>query len=758
MSVELLSPAGDFETALAAFDAGADAVYCGLADFSARAFAQNLTLEELESLVAFAHDRPDPKKVYVTFNTIVDSGRFDAAIEALARLEDVGPDAVIVQDIGVASAVRRHFPGLELHASTQLVAHNLEGVLALRELGFRRVVLARELSLEEIRLIASRCGALKTAEDGRPETELECFIHGALCYSISGLCLFGAMERRRSGNRGQCPYCCRQGYEREDGSQFYPFSMKDLRLGGDARRLADAGVSSLKIEGRMKSPLYVASTTRYYRQLLGGAVGGARVSVSDLETVFSRHTTKLYFDGRGASPVDSGSPGHVGAPTGTVKKVTRDREGNAWLRFHTLRPLEKHDGLQFDATDENGRRLGTGISEMRLAISRSPVFEAGAGEDVEVLVQDEALAEALRPGMPIYCSMSNAVKRMFPPCAFRPSEHAGGTPVDVSVSISADGIECRAKAWESVEVGCRAEGALAEAKSPEGTVEAVRKAFSRLGGTGYRLGELSVDDRQRRFTPMSVLNGLRRELVEKLDAAKSERLQRRIERAKEDCVLPKSAASAPIKAFKMRIGQKPPEGSWDEAVVAVAPESMGAGFSLSPVMDGVPVRLALPVYTPEPEFNKLRSAVKRLFRAGFAKWECSDLATLRMLKEVGVEDITADWTLYAFNERALECLSGLGVGRFVASPENSAENAASLAESGYRVEFISRQSTPLFVSLTRPDAPGAGGDAVSVGGLSVFRRDGLWVTTRPSPRVFDVPAGCSSRLDISWDPERADAE
>ena len=110
MSVELLSPAGDFETALAAFDAGADAVYCGLADFSARAFAQNLTLEELESLVAFAHDRPDPKKVYVTFNTIVDSGRFDAAIEALARLEDVGPDAVIVQDIGVASAVRRHFP------------------------------------------------------------------------------------------------------------------------------------------------------------------------------------------------------------------------------------------------------------------------------------------------------------------------------------------------------------------------------------------------------------------------------------------------------------------------------------------------------------------------------------------------------------------------------------------------------------------------------------------------------------------------
>ncbi len=148
MSVELLAPAGDFQTALAAFEAGADAVYCGLADFSARAFATNLSFEELEQLLAYA--RGKDKKVYITFNTLLNEDQFEGAIETLAKLEEIGPDGVIVQDLGVAKLIREHFPRLALHASTQLVAHNLEGVLAMRDLGFKRVVLARELSLDEI--------------------------------------------------------------------------------------------------------------------------------------------------------------------------------------------------------------------------------------------------------------------------------------------------------------------------------------------------------------------------------------------------------------------------------------------------------------------------------------------------------------------------------------------------------------------------------------------------------------------------------
>jgi hypothetical protein len=155
------------------------------------------------------------------------------------------------------------------------------------------------------------------------------------------------------------------------------------------RKLADAGVASLKIEGRMKSALYVASVTRYYRDILDNI--RTRVTGGDLETVFSRRTTRLYFDGKRESPVDPESIGHLGAEIGVVKRITKDREGLAWLRFHTARGLEKHDGLQFEATVD-GRHVGMGIVEMRQAISRRPVFEVNAGVDVEVRVAEDVAA------------------------------------------------------------------------------------------------------------------------------------------------------------------------------------------------------------------------------------------------------------------------------------------------------------------------------------------------------------------------------
>ena len=765
--VELLAPAGNFETALAAFEAGADAVYCGLTEFSARAFADNFSMEALKNLLRYCRCDKGGKcdrhrKVYVTFNTVVDEDNIEAAIEQLARLDEAKPDALIVQDIGVARICRKHFPGLELHASTQLVAHNLEGVLAMKDHGFKRVVLARELSLEEITSIAKRCG----------DTELEVFVHGALCYSISGLCLFGAMEKDRSGNRGKCPYCCRQQFD-----SCYPFSMEDLRLGEDVRKLADAGVASLKIEGRMKSALYVASVTRYYRQILEKCSNVRMLECSnrhavtqaDLETVFSRRTTKLYFDGRrqtfehsehsehsNNSPIDSESLGHLGAEIGVVKRVTKDREGQSWLRFHTARGLEKHDGLQFEAMAD-GKHVGMGIVEMRQAISRRPVFEVNAGVDVEVQVTEE-IAAALRPGMKIYCSMSNAVKRLFPTPSFRPSGYEGGTEINVEVTLGADKMlatSCLSRkegaegAQSSVEIACR----LENAKSPEKTADGVRKAFLKLGGSDYRLGKLTVNDPEKLFAPMSLLNDLRRDLVEKLDEAREKARREKVENAVNELnglerVSGRRGLSANLnesermRRVKIRAGQNIPPGEWDEIIISINSDAIRSD-SFDSLTDKP--RLALPVYTAEPEFNKLRVAVKGFLRKGFTKWEASDLATLRMLKGLGVTDITADWTLYAFNSRALAELSEMGVRRFVASPENNRENLQYLAESGYDVEFLTQQSTPLFVSLTKP--------AAHPEGLVVFRRDGLWVTTKKTPRMFETPGGVSVRTDLSWDPE-----
>ena len=725
---EILAPAGNFATARAAFAAGADAVYCGLKDFSARSFADNFSFDELRDLLCVA--RAQSKKVYVTFNTVIDEVDFPRAVRTLAKLEDIRPDGVIVQDLGVARVCRRHFPGLALHASTQLVAHNLEGVLAMKEMGFVRVVLARELGLAEISSIVKRCGV-----------EIETFIHGALCYSISGLCLFSAMEKHRSGNRGQCAYCCRLPYEDGAGVRSLPFSMRDLRLGTDVAKLAEAGVASLKIEGRMKNEVYVASATRYYRQILDKEEESGKkeecgfVSEEDLETVFSRRTTRLYFDGTTTEPViDPDSLGHLGAEIGVVKRVTRDPDGSAWLRFHTSRRLEKHDGLQF-ASPDGGKPLGMGIGVMRAAISRAPVFEVVAGADVEILLPEDgdrsspSLAALLQPGMKVYCSASQAVRRMFPVPPFRPADYPGGERIDVAVSLREDGVSASV-AGRGVECSVPAE--LSPAKSPERTAEAVRTAFSRLGGTDYVLGKLSVEDPNKLFAPPRILNDLRRELVERLDEARARKMEERISAALDDEPFAGLEPHEPkaVRRLKIRAGQPVSAGDWDEVVVV-----MGEGG----------YRIATPVYTGETDFPRLRAEVKRLIHRGCVRWEASDLATLRMLRGLGVEDLTADWTLFAFNAQALRELSDLGVRRFVASPENCAGNLRALAESGFDVEFLAQQSTPLFVSLTEPASRPAD--------LAVFRRDGLWVTTKPAPRTFDVPSGASARFDLSWDPE-----
>lgn len=716
MEVELLSPAGNFDTALSAFEAGADAVYLGLNDYSARSYADNFAPSQLRDLMRVAKKRG--KKVYVTFNTIIDEDRMEGVIEALAELNDIRPDALIVQDIGVARLAREYFPDLELHASTQLVAHNLEGVLAMKELGFKRVVLARELSLEEIRSIAKRCGV-----------ELEVFVHGALCYSISGLCLFGAMEKGRSGNRGKCPYCCRLPYEDEAGKKTLAFSMKDLRVAEDVHKLVEAGVVSLKIEGRMKSELYVASVTKYYRQLLDGTRG---VTTSDLETVFSRRTTKLYLDkANKESVIDPDSLGHLGAEVGVIKRVTKDREGLLWLRFHTSRGLEKHDGLQF-AAPEGGKPLGMGISEMRQAISRRSVFEVAPGTDVEILVSEE-LAYDLKPGMKVYQSASQAVKRAFPIPSFRPSDYEGRDVVDVEVSLFNDKIVAN-----GLEISC----SLEKAKNPDKTYEGVKKAFSKLGETEYRLGKLTLNDPEKLFAPMSVLNDLRRDLVEALDEEREKKRRDLIESANNG----EMEDEAPVldfktlKTIKIYAGQKVPDGDFDEVVIVIDPADLHLIPTSTPLY-----RLATPVYTKEPDFNKLRVAVKGLIRKGYTKWEASDLATLRMLKQLGVEDITADWTLYAFNLSALKELSSMGVRRFVASPENTRENLQFLAESGYSIEFLAQQSTPLFISLNTPAAMPIE--------LDVFERGGLWITTKKVPRTFEIPEGVSTRIDLSWDKE-----
>lgn len=740
MSVELLSPAGDFDSALAAFRAGADAVYCSLAEFSARAFAKNLSRDELKNLIRYA--RAENKKVYVAFNTVIDEGDLERAVEQLSVIASCQPSAVIVQDLGIARIAREFFPSLELHASTQLVAHNLEGVLALGELGFKRVVLARELSIAEITSISKRCG----------DIELECFIHGALCYSISGLCLFSAMEKNRSGNRGKCAYCCRLPYESENGGKSLAFSMKDFRLGDDVKKLVDASVASLKIEGRMKSPLYVAAATAYYRAILDGDKSAANVALKNLETVYSRRTTDLYFNGANSDVIDETSLGHLGTFVGKLKRVTKDRDGRSWLRFHTMRALERHDGLQIPAP-QGGKPLGFGITEMRTAISRSNQFEVPADCDVEILLPDDEREEFkplkyVKAGTNIYCSMSNEVKRLYPVPSFRPADYCGYAKTDFKVELTPKLITVTAEV-DGVSAKASVEGEFTQAKNPERTYEAIEKAFFKLGGTDYSLGSLSVIDSDRLFAPMSFLNDLRRDIIEELDYLRDKARRDTVDAALDatEGFFEESNQKLPKKTLKIRFGQKVPSGNWDEIIITVSEELTSEDIRNTYPLISSP-RLSVPVFTSEINYQKLRVAIKRFTREGYLKWEAVDLATLKTLKSLDISDITADWSLYAFNSSSLAELTNLGVKRFVASPENGSENLLYLSESGYPVEFLAQQSTPLFISLTPPaQLPSKESSLVS------FKANSLWVTTRRLPRVFNPPRDVATRIDLSWSQE-----
>ena len=309
---ELLAPAGDMECLYAAVAAGADAIYVGGKRFGARAFAKNFDMDELAVAVRYCHVHG--VKLYVTLNTLIEDKEMAEAVEYAAELYRIGIDALIVADLGVMSAIRRYVPDLELHASTQMSVHNSLGVTEAANLGASRVVVARELSLENI----------KSVVDNSP-VEIEVFLHGALCVCHSGQCLFSSMVGGRSGNRGECAQPCRLPF---NGGK-YPLSLKDLSLANHIPSLIESGVASLKIEGRMKSPEYVYAVTSIYRRLLDENRPANAKENEILRRAFSRGGfTDGYLTGktdRGMTGVRSESDKQdsrsLGSAEWTIKKI-----------------------------------------------------------------------------------------------------------------------------------------------------------------------------------------------------------------------------------------------------------------------------------------------------------------------------------------------------------------------------------------------------------------------------------------------------
>ncbi len=344
--VDLLSPVGDFDCLKAAVQNGANSVYFGADLFSARAFASNFDLNDLEKAIIYAKSRG--VKTNLTLNTLIKDNEFQDAFELARKAYEFGIDAIIVQDLGLAKQLVKHFPNLDIHASTQMSIHNLQGVLEMEQLGFKRVVLARELSLPEIEYICSNSNI-----------EIECFIHGALCISYSGQCLFSSMIGGRSGNRGKCAQACRLPYELLENDKKvdcgHLLSPRDLCGLDFIPDLINAGVTCLKIEGRMKNPEYVATVTRIYRKYINLAESSEKYIIDEddrktLLQVFNRgmSSTGHLLDKPNKNLVFKEKPNNMGLFLGKVEKYNKNK---GYITVKLQEPIEIGDSVSLEKED-----------------------------------------------------------------------------------------------------------------------------------------------------------------------------------------------------------------------------------------------------------------------------------------------------------------------------------------------------------------------------------------------------------------------
>ncbi|MBI3410396.1 MAG: U32 family peptidase [Planctomycetes bacterium] len=720
-SVELLAPAGGPEAAWAALHFGADAVYLGLKKFSARAEAENFTLAELDEITAYAHSLTPPRRVFVTVNTLIRQDELPELIEDLAALEDIGVDAVILQDLGVYGAIKKFFPRLELHGSTQMSVHNRAGAEALRRLGFTRVVLARELTFEEARDITGAAGI-----------ETEVFVHGALCYAYSGLCLFSAQTLGRSGNRGKCAYSCRDAYEvtgapqtlrdggevKRDPRAGFPFSMKDLALPDHLPALRAAGVSCFKIEGRKKSPLYVATTTDYYRRLLDGRLDGTeRPNIeADLQTVFSRPWTRLFVQSAKDKEVaDRDTVGHRGARIGYVEAVLYPSSAKARLRFRTARRLERHDGLQIDLPIL-GKPVGFAVDHLWAKTGRKAALKeaitAAAGTLVEVSLPAEH--PQIPVGAPVYCSSSQEVKQRYRHDRPKPGQFRTRLPIHFEATLTSDALTVTALSITKI-----MPGPFPKAHDPEAMEGAVRAAFERLGDSRFALASLTWKNEIGGFVPVSRLNQLRRELIAQLEKQfDSERVDRVRQIQQEIAPFLQGEAGGAERpnspttfAWSLKIDRLGfldafEERDWqdiDELVIDIArdhPAVLRARLeSLGDRVGRNRIRFALPALTRAWEEKSILHKIDTLREAGWHKWEAANLSAWTYLSDQASLNLSTDWSVYVLNRLAALQLIDMGVSRFALSPEDGIGNWRSLlGEFGPRAVLIVHQDTPLFLA------------------------------------------------------------
>lgn len=693
---ELLAPAGSLEAFFAAIESGADAVYIGLREFSARVRAKNFTLGQLGKMLPYAHQRNI--KIYITINTLIKEDELPLLVETLAELVRLRIDGLIVQDMAVARLVRNHFPTLALHASTQMTTNNLPGVKFLEELGFQRVVLARELQLTDIASISASTN-----------TELEVFVHGALCFCISGQCHFSSLLGGHSGNRGRCAQPCRRLYSHR-GKDGYYFSPNDLSTIELIPQLAAAGVASLKIEGRMKSADYVAKVVSAYRLMIDGKQSAYKETLAAakelLKDSFGRTHTKGFL--ASANPADIANPwlrGGTGRYIGEVKKVTKGR-----ILFETRDNLHIGDRLRLQPKSD---QAGQAWTLRELYQNHKQVHSCKAGTLVEL-------------GCPFAAKAGDALFKVAAKDAFGMSDEAanrkllasGTQKTAVRLKLACQWTEA---GWllqitaqtDLAEFTCDFQLGQLEPAHNSDMHGVLAARFDETGDTPFYLEELQVSDFPPLFIPPVRLKEIRRELYRKLQQALTATVNKQVEEMKRAAI---AAISLPIAMQKRSAGEeelliriarleeaRQALAYADKVVIPlqkiVAHASAHQLHRLGKDADKIIWQLPFMIFDQDiPFYHEL---VSSLYKAGFHSFELNNHGQLPFFKRFSDLHLCAGYRIFSLNSQALQCWQEHGFSQAILYLEDDRANIFRLLSTELGIRRTVTAYAPVEAMTTR---------------------------------------------------------
>lgn len=687
--LELLAPAGNLESGVIALDSGADAVYCGLKKFSARDRAENFTFEDLSKLINYAH--LSSKKVYVAFNTLIKESEIPEAAQTIAKIAELSADALIVQDIGIVSLVRDFFPYLPLHASTQTAIHNSASAKIAKGLGFSRIILERQLTIDEIRLIS---------ENSPVETEI--FIHGALCCSLSGQCLLSSWIGAYSGNRGKCKQACRFPSFSEPGK--FPLSTRDLSLADEIPLLKKIkNLAALKIEGRLRSTDYVKNVVTAYRMLLDADEKQFPEALKEAKKILNfscGRDSSGAFKNNFASLINPMRSGTSGIKCGKVTKLSLSG-------FYAKLDSKLHLGDKVRVQNQNGSSASS-FTIKKLFLGGNEVKSAAGGSIVFIPCERKVSLSSylFKIGESTSTSLAKIAK-----LASIPTKE-----IDLELSISQDLIKIKASSLE-----WKKHYQFQNAKNQALSKEQVQEIFRETANPRFSAGKIEIFIDSLYFAPLSHLKEIRREfwtwLAENFDPMKE----------KKEC------AEISLNRF-MEFYNNFKAREWTNLPSAKLAES-------SPKTIDRNKEFCLPFFTHEKELNSLSNKISDAYQNSHRIFRVRSLAAFYLLKKYKDIKIITSYPLQCANSLAACEFRKLGAEIVQIWVElEKPEIKKLLNKSPVKMEIFKEGFLPIFFTRGRIE-----GDICEIRGKKFpIRKIDSEITVLISPQKVHLPSisGC----------------